>query len=125
MKQKKPAKICPNTALCASVSKMGKKIRLCELRGLYAVTTRQLQRFIVLPHINILNGNLIFFPKVDNSSKQKAKFLRVLSVCIIVSLLFIMMGTIVALKKLNYILPSSDRLRISLTNCATLVVRSS
>jgi len=38
---------------------MSKKIRICKLRGLFAVTTRQLQSFIVSPHINILNDNIL------------------------------------------------------------------
>jgi hypothetical protein len=60
MKQKKPKKICPNTVLChQSQIKMSKKIRICKLRGLFAVTTRQLQSFIVFPHINILNYNIL------------------------------------------------------------------
>jgi len=100
---------------------MSKKIRICKPRGLFAV--------IVFRHINILNANILsqdMVPKVDNSCKQKAEFLRVSpSIIIIVSLLFMKMSTIVAFKKFNYIRPSSDRSRISLTNCATSVARSS
>lgn len=86
MKQKKPKKSVP-TQFCVRQSqiKMSKKITICKLRGLFAVTNRQLQSFIAFPHINILNYNILSqdmvqFLKLTTAVSKRQNFSEYLQV---------------------------------------------